>query len=121
MVAQLEIIAAGESHPAREALAQRLLESEKLTQAALDRAQRLAAESGERFERVLAQLGLVSERDIAETLAALLALPMAAAEDYPAEPVLEDRLSLKFLKEAQLLPLADRDGHLAVAMVGPLN
>ncbi len=121
MVAQLEIIAAGASHPAREALAQRLLASEKLNQAALDRAQRLAAESGERLERVLAQLGLVSERDIAETLAALLDLPLAAIEDYPAEPVLEDRLSLKFLKDAQLLPLADRDGHLAIAMVDPLN
>src|ERR1700710_2188265 len=121
MVAQLQIIAAGDSHPAREALARRLLESEKLSQAALDRAQRLAAESGERLERVLAQLGLVSERDIAETLAALLDLPVAATEDYPVEPVLEAPLSLKFLKDAQLLPLADRDGHLAIAMVDPLN
>jgi general secretion pathway protein E len=121
MVAQLEIFAAGARHPAREALAQRLLENEKLTQAGLDRAVRLAGESGERLERVLAQLGLVSERDIAETVAALLDLPMAALEDYPAEPVLEARLSLKFLKEAQLLPLADRAGSLAVAMVDPLN
>ncbi len=119
MAAQLEIFAAG--HPAREALAQRLLSTGALTQAGLDRAARLASESAERLERVLAQLGLVSERDIADALAALLDLPVAAADDYPAEPVLEDGLNLKFLKEAQLLPLADRDGHLAVAMVDPLN
>ena len=121
MVAQLEIFAGGERHAARDALARRLLESDKLTQAGFERAARLASESGERLERVLAQLGLVSERDIAETIAVLLDLPMAAAEDYPPEPVLEDRLSLKFLKEAQLLPLADTAGHLAVAMVDPLN
>jgi general secretion pathway protein E len=119
MVAQLETFAAG--HPAREALARRLLDSEKLTQTGLDRAARLAGESGERLERVLAQLGLVSERDIAETIAALLGLPIAGADDYPAEPVLEDCLNLKFLKEAQLLPLADRGGNLAVAMVDPFN
>jgi general secretion pathway protein E len=121
MVAQLETFAAGSGHPAREAMARRLLESEKLTQTGLDRAARLASDSGERLERVLAQLGLVSERDIAETIAALLGLPIAGVDDYPAEPVLEDCLNLKFLKEAQILPLADHGGNLAVAMVDPFN
>ena len=121
MAAQLETFAAGESHPAREALARRLLESGTLAQAGYERAARLSAESGERLERVLAQLGLVSERDIAEILAAVLDLPLAVADDYPATPVLEDSLSPKFLKEAQILPLADRDGGLAIAMADPLN
>jgi general secretion pathway protein E len=121
MAAQLETFAAGESHPVREALARQLLENEKLTQSGLERARRLAGESGEHLERVLTKLGLVSERDVAETIAALLKLPMAATEDYPAEPVLEDRLSLKFLKEAKVLPLADLNGSLALAMVDPLN
>ncbi|MEJ1968511.1 MAG: type II secretion system ATPase GspE [Rhizomicrobium sp.] len=121
MVAQLEIFAARQSHPAREELARRLLEGGKLTAAGLARATRLAEESGERLERVLSQLGLVSERDIADTLAALLGLAVAVAGDYPAEPVLEDRLNQKFLKEAQLVPLADRADGLAVAMVDPLN
>ncbi len=87
----------------------------------LERAQRLAGESGEPLERVLARLGLVSERDIAEALAAILDLPLAAPEDYPHTPVLEDRFSQTFLKEARLIPLAERAEHLAVAMVDPLN
>ena len=70
MAAQLEIFAAG--HPAREALAQRLLATGALTQAGLDRASRLASESGERLERVLAQLGLVSELDIADARSLVL-------------------------------------------------
>ncbi len=123
MGAQLETLAGldGASHPAREALARRLIANGKLAQAGLERAARLAGESGERLELVLARLGLVSERDIAETLASLLDLPIVALEDYPRAPVLEDRLSQKFLKEAQLIPLADRPEHLALAMVDPLN
>jgi len=34
---------------------------------------------------VLIQLGLVSERGLAEALAALLTLPLVTAEHYPAE------------------------------------
>jgi general secretion pathway protein E len=121
MAAQLETFAAGETAAGREALAERLLADEKLTPAGYERASRIAAESGERLERVLAQLGLVSERDIAGAIAAALDLPIALAQDYPATPVLEDCLSPSFLKEARLIPLADRDGGLAIAMVDPFN
>jgi general secretion pathway protein E len=121
MGANLDTFAAGARHAARQTVARRLLESGKLSQSGLERATRLAGESGERLERVLAQLGLVSERDIAETTAALLDLPIAGIDDYPSHPILEDRLNPKFLKESQILPLAERGGRLAVAMVDPLN
>ncbi len=121
MVGQLEAFSAGRSHPGREALARRLIDTGKLTPTGAERASRLAQESGERLERVLARLGLVSERDLAETLGALLALPVAAAEDYPDLPVLEDRMNPKFLKEAQIIPLADRGDGLVLAMVDPLD
>ncbi len=109
------------AHPARDALTRRLVESGRLTVPGLERARRVGLESDERIELVLARLGLVSEREIAETLAAVLDLPLAAPEDYPQNPVLEDRLAHKFLREAQIVPLADRGSHLAVAMVDPLN
>src|ERR1700712_5760926 len=81
------------SHPVRKALTAYLIEAGKLTPAGAQRAERLAAESNERLELVLAPLGLVSETDIAQALAALLDLPLAASGDYPAAPVLEDRLN----------------------------
>ncbi len=112
---------APEPHPVRKALAAHLIDRAKLTPAAAQRAERLAAESGERLELVLAHLGLVSERDIAEALASLLNLPIAAAADYPAARVLEDRLSRQFLREVQVLPLADTAAGVGVAMVDPLN
>jgi general secretion pathway protein E len=112
---------AGSSHPVRKALAAHLIAKGKLTPAASQRAERLAGESGERLELVLARLGLASEPDIAAALAALLDLPLAAMADYPATPVLEDRLNRQFLREAQILPLGESAAGVAVAMVDPLN
>ncbi len=112
---------AGHAHPVRKALCARLIGLGKLTPAGSLRAERLAEESGERLELVLARLGLASDRDIAEGLAALLDLPLATAADYPAAAVLEDRLSRQFLREVQVLPLAEGAGGITLAMVDPLN
>jgi len=106
--------------PGRQELAERLMAEGKLESAGLDRAQRLARERGERLESVLARLGLVSERDIAEALSRVLGLPFASREDYPAEPVLEDRFSLVFLREARIVPLKDGE-TLVIAMADPLD
>ena len=109
------------AHPVRKALAAHLIGAGKLTPAASQRAERLAAESGERLELVLARLGLASELDIARSLAALLDLPLATSDFYPAAPVLEDRLNRQFLREAQILPLSEDAASVAIAMVDPLN
>ena len=109
------------SRPVREALGAHLVQLGKLPAAGLERAQRLADESGERLELVLTRLGLVSERDLAEALAKLLNLPLVSAKDYPDEPLLEDKFSRKFLKEAQLIPLMDSATGLTVAAVNPLD
>ncbi len=102
-------------------LAGHLVERGKLTQAALDRAHQVAAESGERLETALTRLGLVSERDLADALASLLDLPIVSTSDYPETPVLEDRLRGKFLREWQVLPLEDRADGVVLAMVHPLD
>jgi hypothetical protein len=57
----------------------------------LERANRLSRESS-RIDRVLSQLGLVSERQLAETTARLLDIPIAAPGDYPQAAILPERL-----------------------------
>jgi general secretion pathway protein E len=86
----------------------------------LERGARVAAESDQRLDRVLIQLGLVSERELAAAYADLLALPVATAARYPNAPVLPDRLASRFLRHARAVPLAV-DGALALAMVDPLD
>ena len=103
------------SDPA-ELIAERLVEEGKLDRRGIERAQRLVADSRESLLHVLAKLGLVAERDLAEAIAAVLELPLINAKDYPERPLLEDRLSLRFLREARLVPIADTPDGLVVAM-----
>ena len=49
----------------------------------LERGQRVAHETGQRTDAVLLQLGLVSERQVAEAAADLLRRPLVRADEYP--------------------------------------
>jgi general secretion pathway protein E len=102
-------------------LGELLLGQSKLDEAGLERAQRLAEGQGERLDRVLIKLGLVSERDMAGALAERLGLPVVAPEDYPEAPVLENEISINFLKSAAVIPLALREDELVLAMADPLD
>ena len=103
------------------ALIARLVKSDKINAASAERAERVRTETGEHVEAVLANLGLVSEKEIAEAAAAALGLPLARPEDFPDAPVVENGLSPKFLREARALPLALTDAGLALAMADPLD
>jgi general secretion pathway protein E len=92
-----------------------------LSGAALERARRLEAESGERIDRVAAKLGLVSERDLAAAYAELIGSPIVAAADFPTEPVAAQRIGRAFLKQARLIPLAESETVLVAAMADPLD
>ena len=104
-----------------DALGQLLLERGRLDKAGLGRAQRVREASHDRLHVLLPKLGLVSEREVAEALAQLLELPLASEDDYPALSLFGDRVSIHFLKEARILPLADNADGLTVAMADPLD
>ena len=98
-----------------------LIERGKLNAADLDRARRVQQETPERINVILTQLGLVSERDMAEALALYLDLALVTAADYPTQAVLEDQISTKFLKEYRIIPLADTAEGLVLAVADPLD
>jgi general secretion pathway protein E len=87
----------------------------------IERARRVAVESGQSLHSVLVQLGLVSERALAACLAELLRIPVAGTRRFPAEPILIEQLRAKFLRRARALPVAIERGRLVVAMVDPLD
>ena len=92
-----------------------------LSGAALERARRLEAESGERIDHIAAKLGLVSERDLAAAYAELIGSPVLDPTEFPDEPVAPDRIRPVFLKQARVIPLAERETVLVVAMADPLD
>ena len=110
-----------DASPPESAVGRLLLERGKIDRVALERAERAQADSGERLDRVLTRLGLVGERDMAEALAEQLALPLAAAEDYPEAPLFEDALPVTFLKASQVLPIAGGEETVILAMADPLD
>ncbi len=102
-------------------VAAQLVASGKLDEAALDRVLRLQANNEERLEALLVKLGLAGERDVAEALSRELRLEIAEPPDYPEAPVIEGKLTSKFMRHSGVLPLADGSDGLVVAMIDPLD
>ena len=88
---------------------------------AIERARRIAEESGQHLDTALSQLGLVTERDLAGAYARLLNLPLAGPSRYPAAPLWADQLPLSFLRSMRALPLADESGTLVLGVADPLD
>ena len=87
----------------------------------LERAARVAAESGRRLDHVLTQLGIVSEKDLARSLGVLLGAPITEPDRYPRAPLVPERLRSKFLRMAHAVPIALEHDKLVVAMSYPLD
>lgn len=101
-------------------LGERLVAAGKLTERDLERALIAQQEMGDLLGRVLVRLGLVSESDLIEQLAAQLEIPRIGPSDFPAdEPLILDELSTDFLLQNQLVPLKLEGQRLYVAMALP--
>jgi general secretion pathway protein E len=98
-----------------------LVEDSAIDQRTLERARRVSAETGGRLDQVLTQLGLISERLLAEALARLVGAPLVKPADYPEAALFADRLGVKFLRRARVLPIAVDDGAVTAAMADPLD
>jgi general secretion pathway protein E len=105
-----------------DALAGILLRLEQCDGRTLDRARRVATETGQRLDAVLLQLGLVSERGLAEAFAELLDLELVQFDRYPLdEPLYPERLSARFLRHARVVPVALEGETLVLATADPLD
>jgi general secretion pathway protein E len=67
----------------------------------------------------VARLGLVSERDHAETVAAVLDLPLVSAKDTPELPPEGVALTSKFMKQFHVCPVAETERSVDVLMADP--
>lgn len=97
-----------------------LFEAGRIDQANLERALLLQNdEPGTRIGDLLLRLGLVVPTDIARTLSIQFGLEMLVREQYPEFPILEEQISLRFLREARALPVAEDTERVVVAVVDP--
>jgi len=102
-------------------LEQLLIEQGRITQDDLRKVKRLQQERGERLERLLLDLGFISEEDLLPLLSTYLGIETIHRRDFPTAPLPLGNLNLKFLKHAKVLPLAQTNGTLTVAMSDPAD
>lgn len=98
-----------------------LVDGGAIDRRSLDRARRVATETGARLDQVLTQLGLISDRGLAEAMGQLITAPVVSAADYPEAPLFHDRLKPKFLRRARALPIAATEERATLAMADPLD
>ncbi len=115
---QLEMTAA-EQVPEPNAVCAFLLDGERLKPADLNRAETYREQNGGDLVTLLVRLGLVSERDVAEAEAALLDLPLFRSSDLPSEAPELPGISVRYLKQYLILPIAESNGDLTVVMANP--
>ncbi len=112
------------AHPQEDveaALASYCLAAGLLDEAGLSRARRIQESSAERLNAALTKLALVTERDMAVAIASVLGERLLGEDDYPAESVTEQPLGLRFLKEMRVVPIADAEGRVVLAMADPFD
>jgi general secretion pathway protein E len=100
-----------------------LVDTGKLESPDVDRALRLQKEQEEweRIGSILVKLGLVSEKDVAESLASQLHLELVDRADYPEERPNGTEVTERFLKKNKAFILEEDDDTLSVAMADPLD
>jgi len=92
----------------------------RLKEADLARARRLHEEDGEgNLVPLLTRLGLVSEREMADALSEVLGLPLLSAKEFPEAPPANVQMSVRFLKQYHIVPIAESDSTVTVVVADP--
>ncbi|MGY0797652.1 type II secretion system ATPase GspE [Lysobacter sp. A286] len=107
------------SNPVDEPIVDALLAKGRLKEADLGRARRLQAETGGSLLALLTRLGLVSERDHAETVATVLCLPLVSTKTVPELPPDGVQLTTKFMKQFAIVAVAETDQMVEVIAADP--
>ncbi|HAM51670.1 MAG TPA: hypothetical protein DCP92_13675 [Nitrospiraceae bacterium] len=103
----------------RQRLGEMLLEAERITQNELKEALRVQSQSGERIGSILVERGHIDAEELLAFLGRQLNVSTANLYKLTIEPSVIEILPFKEIKEYKVLPLANRDEGITLAMVNP--
>src|ERR1700761_347667 len=83
----------------------------------LTRARLVQAETGERLDSVLTRLGMVAEQALAKAISDETGRAIAPPSVFPAEPILGDAISIRFLRDVKAVPIAASDEAVDIALI----
>lgn len=96
-----------------------LLATGKVSTEDLRRIQRVQQERSEPLERLLVELGFLSEDDLLALLSEYYQAPILSAREFPQEPPPLNNINPGFFRQARICPLAIHEGQLLTAMADP--
>lgn len=96
-----------------------LLEAGVIDSASLERAIQVARGEGDPVWQILPRLGLMSEEQLAKTMAKAFGMKLVLMGDFPKELPFRDKISRRFLMEHQVLPLGEKKGVVQLAVADP--
>lgn len=98
-----------------------LVERGKVDPEDLVRALEIQQERGDKIGKILADMGLIAQRDILAALSDQLGIPLVSIEGPPPAAPEIDGLSHRFLRQCRAFPIAAAEAVLTVAMADPLD
>ncbi|HEY7388805.1 MAG TPA: type II secretion system ATPase GspE [Bryobacteraceae bacterium] len=102
-------------------LGEMLIERGKIEPEDLERALELQQERGDKLGKILADMGLVAQRDVLAALSEQLGLPLVNIEGPPPSAPEIEGLSERFLRQCRAFPVNLADSTLTLAMADPLD
>ena len=96
-----------------------LLATGKVSSDDIRKVQRVQQERGEPIERLLVELGFMSEDDLLPVLADYYRAPLIGARDFPQEPPNLTTVNPGYFRQVRICPLTIQDGELVAAMADP--
>lgn len=103
-----------------DALIAGLLTAERLRETDLEQARRVREQEGGRsLLWLMVRLGLLSERDVAETIAQALGDECIRDSEYPIVPPHQSELSLRFMRQHHVLPIDTTNEAATVVFADP--
>jgi len=109
------LIAAGKLDPAN------LDRALKVQESALNAGAGTSNETREKLGSILTRMGMISGRDLAETLARQRGWTIVESSEFPELPILEETISPRFLQEAKAIPVNETEGEVVLAMTDPAD
>jgi general secretion pathway protein E len=100
-------------------LEETILASGKVSQDDLRKVRRFSVERGERLERVLVDLGFISEDDLLPLMGDYYGVETMEADDIPGSPPAIESISVEYMRASRILPVRVEDGVVSLAMADP--
>jgi general secretion pathway protein E len=109
----------GNAHHFEKTLLAVLVADGLLDEEAAERAMRAYERTQGSLIDVLVRLGLCAERTLAQAVAKNGGWPLAAATDFPEEPIGLEALNVEFLRDSKVLPIAEQDEFVTIVAADP--